>query len=136
MATLEELLSIEGVVAAGEFDPDGTLVDFQGSMDMSPEMAQMTAQFCATVTMMFNTLAGSYTRLSDMQWVPQQGWAYSGGDWTVAVGGGGYKGVFVETARADFNRLFEALVESETLRGTGPAGAPPGTGEVPPPRTA
>ena len=127
MATLEELLSIEGVVAAGEFDPDGTLVDFQASMDMSPEMAQMTAQFCATVTMMFNTLAGSYTRLSDMQWVPQQGWAYSGGDWTVAVGGGGYKGVFVETARADFNRLFEALVESDV------SAAPPTTMEEAPP---
>src|SRR5918911_1351879 len=133
MATLEELLSIEGVVAAGEFDPDGTLVDFQGSMDMSPEMAQMTAQFCATVTMMFNTLAGSYTRLSDMQWVPQQGWAYSGGEWTVAVGGGGYKGVFVETARANFNRLFGALVESEGLRRE-PGEAPRGTEGVPPPR--
>jgi roadblock/LC7 domain-containing protein len=84
MATLEELLNIEGVVAAGEFDPDGTLVDFRASMAMSPEMGQMTAQFCATVTMMFNTLASSYTQLSGMRWVPQQGWAYSGGDWTVA----------------------------------------------------
>jgi roadblock/LC7 domain-containing protein len=44
MATLEELLNIEGVVAAGEFDPDGTLVDFKASMAMSPEMAQMTAK--------------------------------------------------------------------------------------------
>ena len=136
MATLDELLNIEGVVAAGEFNADGSLVDYKARMDMSPEMAQMTAQFCATVTMMFNTLASSYTQLSGMRWVPQQGWAYSGGEWTVAIGGGGYKGVFVETARADFNKLFEALVESETLRGTEPAGAPPRTGEVPPPRTA
>ncbi|MBV9455705.1 MAG: DUF2173 family protein [Rubrobacter sp.] len=134
MATLEELLDIEGVIAAGEFDPDGSLVDFRASMDMSPEMAQMTAQFCATVTMMFNTLAGSYTRLSDMQWIPQQGWAYSGGDWTVAVGGGGYKGVFVETARADFNRLFEVLVESDvsTAPPTRMEEAPPRTGEASP----
>jgi roadblock/LC7 domain-containing protein len=134
MATLEELLNIEGVVAAGEFDPDGSLVDFRASMDMSPEMAQMTAQFCATVTMMFNTLAGSYTRLSDMQWVPQQGWAYSGGDWTVAVGGGGYKGVFVETARADFNKLFEVLVESDVSAAppTRMEEAPPVPGEASP----
>ena len=40
--------------------------------------------------------------------MPQQSWTYSGGDWTVAIGGG-RKGVFVETAKADFNRLFEVL---------------------------
>jgi len=110
MASLDDLLDIEGVVAAGEFAPDGELVDYKARMDMSPEMAQMTAQFCATVTMMFNTLAGSFTRLSGMNWVPQQGWAYSGGDWTAAIGGN--RGVFIETAKADFNQLFEALVGS------------------------
>jgi roadblock/LC7 domain-containing protein len=108
MTSLDDLLDIEGVAAAGEFTPEGDLVDYKAKMDMSEEMAQMTAQFCATVTMMFNTLAGSFTQLSGMNWVPQQGWAYSGGEWTVAIGGN--RGVFVETARADFNRLFEALV--------------------------
>jgi roadblock/LC7 domain-containing protein len=110
MTSLDDLLDIEGVAAAGEFTPDGELVDYKAKMDMSEEMAQMTAQFCATVTMMFNTLAGSFTQLSGMNWVPQQGWAYSGGEWTVAIGGN--RGVFVETAKADFNRLFEALVGS------------------------
>jgi roadblock/LC7 domain-containing protein len=118
MATLDELLNIEGVVAAGEFDADGTLVDYRERMGMSPEMAQMSAQFCATVTMMFNTLAGAFTQLSGMRWVPQQGWAYSGGEWTVAIGGGGYKGVFVETALADFNRLFEVLGGEQTVTTT------------------
>ncbi|HEX3035426.1 MAG TPA: DUF2173 family protein [Thermodesulfobacteriota bacterium] len=108
MAKLDDLLKIEGVVAVGEFTADGELVDFKSKMDMSPEMAAMTAQFCATVTMMFNTLAGAYTKLSGMKWVPQQGWAYSGGEWTVAIGGN--RGVFVETAKADFNKLFESLV--------------------------
>ncbi|TMB72743.1 MAG: DUF2173 family protein, partial [Deltaproteobacteria bacterium] len=61
MATLDELLKIDGVVAAGEFTTDGKLVDYKSKMDMSPEMAAMTAQYCATVTMMFNTLAGAYT---------------------------------------------------------------------------
>jgi roadblock/LC7 domain-containing protein len=110
MVTLEELLKIDGVAAAGEFSPDGSLMDYRANMDMSPEMAAKTAQFCATVTMMFNTLAGAFSQLSGMSWTPQQGWAYSGGDWTVAIGGGGYRGVFVETAKADFNKLFEVLV--------------------------
>jgi len=108
MASLDELLNVNGVVAAGEFTADGKLVDYKAKMDMSPEMATMAAQFCATVTMMFNTLAGGFTQLSKMNWVPQQGWAYSGGDWTVAIGGN--KGVFVETSKADFNKLFDVLV--------------------------
>ena len=85
-------------------------MDYKATMDMSQEMAEMTAQFTATVTMMFNTLASSYTQVSGMQWMPQQGWAYSGGDWTVAVGG--HRGVFIETEKADFNQLFEVLVGS------------------------
>ena len=45
-----------------------------------------------------------------MDWVPQHGWAYSGGEWTVCIGSGGTRGVLVETSKADFNRLFEVLV--------------------------
>lgn len=108
MASLDELLKIDGVVAAGEFTPDGKLVDYKANMDMSREMAEMSAQFCSTVTMLFNTLAGSFSQLSKMNWVPQQGWMYAGGDMTVAIGGN--KGVFIETAKADFNRLFKVLV--------------------------
>jgi len=77
--TLDELLKIRGVVAAGEFAPDGNLVNYLASMDMSRDMAAMTAQFVATVTMLFNTLAGAFSQLSKMKWVPQQGWAYTGG---------------------------------------------------------
>lgn len=105
---LDELLKIDGVVAAGEFTPDGNLVDFTSSMNMSRDLAAMSAQFTAAVTQLFNLLAGAFTQLSAMKWSPQQGWAYSGGDFTVAVGG--TRGVFVETAKADFNRLFEALI--------------------------
>jgi roadblock/LC7 domain-containing protein len=77
---------------------------------LAPGLAAGGAQFCATVSMLFDTLAGAFSQMSGMSWTPQQGWAYSGGDWTVAVGAGGRKGVFVETAKADFNKLFGALV--------------------------
>jgi len=108
MATLDELIKIDGVVAVGEFTADGKLVAYKANMDMTPELAAMSAQFCASVSMMFNTLAGAFTQLTPMQWVPQQGWAYSGGDMTIAVGGN--KGVFIKTEKADFNELFKALV--------------------------
>jgi roadblock/LC7 domain-containing protein len=110
MANLDELLKIDGVAAAGEFGKDGRLVDYKANMDMSREMAEMSAQFCATVSMLFDTLGGAFTQMSGMNWSPQQGWAYSGGDWTVAIGEGGTKGVFIETTKADFNRLFQELV--------------------------
>ncbi len=108
MASLDDLLALDGVVAAGEFGRDGSLKDHKANMDMSPELAAGTAQFCASVTMLFDVLAGAYGHIARMNWLPQRGWAFSGGDWTVAVGGN--KGVFVKTAEADFNRLFEVLV--------------------------
>src|SRR5262249_10897604 len=108
MAKLDDLLRIDGVMAAGEFAPDGTLVDYRANMNMPPEMAAMSAQFCATVSMMFTTLAATFSHLTPLQWTPQQGWAYSGGDMTVAVGG--RMGVFIRTDKADFNTLFRALV--------------------------
>jgi roadblock/LC7 domain-containing protein len=108
MAKLDDLLKIDGVMAAGEFEADGTLVDYRSNMNMPPEMAAMSAQFCATVSMMFSTLAGAFTHLTPMKWTPAQGWAYSGGEMTVAVGG--RFGVFIKTEKADFNQLFQALV--------------------------
>jgi roadblock/LC7 domain-containing protein len=49
--------------------------------------------------MLCNTLAGAFTHITKTQWVPQTVWSYSGGN----------TGVFVETAKADFNQLFKAL---------------------------
>ena len=110
IATLDQLVKIDGVVLAFEFASDGKLVNYKANVEMSSEMATMAAQFCASVTMNFNTLAGAFTRLSSMPWVPQQGWAYAGGEYTVAIGGDGYRGVFIESAKANFNQLFQMLV--------------------------
>jgi len=50
--------------------------------------------------------------MSKQNWAPQLGWAYASGEWTMAIGGNGYRGVFVQTVKADFNKLFEMLVGS------------------------
>ena len=114
MATRDELLEMDGVVAAGEFAPDGTLVDWAARMDMSPEMderivdlAPPTAKLCAEVTEMFNTRFGAFSGESGMTWTPQRGWLYCGGDWMVVIGG--HRGVFAETAKVDMSRLCGAL---------------------------
>jgi roadblock/LC7 domain-containing protein len=106
--SIDELMQIEGVVAAGEFTPDGKLLNYRSKLPMSAEVAGMCAELCAPVNVMFETLSEQFMRFSEMNWSPQKGWAYSGGAWTIAVGG--TRGVFVETSKADFNLLFRVLV--------------------------
>ena len=60
--------------ARGEFSLNGSLLDYEAKMDMPEEMAQMIAQYCDAVSIMFNALASSFTNLSGMNWVPQHGW--------------------------------------------------------------
>jgi roadblock/LC7 domain-containing protein len=110
MNKLDQLLETNGVRVAFEFKPDGELIDYRAKTNTSREMAAMMARYCATVTMQFQTLANSFTMASEMSWVPQRGWVYSSQDWTVVIGNGGYRGVFVETAKLDLNRIFEVLV--------------------------
>jgi roadblock/LC7 domain-containing protein len=107
-SSLNDLLKLKGVVAVGEFTTDGKLVDYKATMPMTEEMAATAAQFCSSISHLFNSLSGAYTKITGMPWVPQQGWAYTGGQYTVCVAGN--KGIFVETAKADFNQLFAALV--------------------------
>ncbi|MGH7231451.1 MAG: DUF2173 family protein [Nitrospiraceae bacterium] len=110
MATLDQLMQIMGVVAAGEFTAAGELVDFRSSMPMPQDQAGMTAQFCGTVSIMFNTLAKAYSHMyTNTNWLPPKFWAYGGGDIAMCVGG--TKGVFVQIANADFNQLFKALAD-------------------------
>jgi len=105
--SLDELLKFDGVVAAGIYSPDGKLVDYKSSTGMPKEMAEMTAKFCGTVNMMFDALASAYTQLYKMNWVPQHNWMYSGGDWTVIISG--TRGVFVESSKADLEKLLKGL---------------------------
>lgn len=120
--SLDDLLTLKGVIAAGEFAVDGKLLDLRLKGTPLPEdAALLTNQFAAAVSHLLGALAAAHGRISgllgvlaaghgrqsNVNWVPAQAWAYSGGDLTIAVGGS--RGVFVKTAEADFNGLFEAL---------------------------
>jgi roadblock/LC7 domain-containing protein len=104
--TLDELLKITGVIAAGEFRDDGSLVDVKGKIER--KVAEMAAQMSASTTRTFKQQAEQFTQASGMKWTPAMGWAFTGGDYTIAVMGN--KGVFVETAKIDFNKLFQELL--------------------------
>src|SRR5437879_12972088 len=116
MATLDQLMQIKGVVAAGEFTLAGELVNFRSAMSMPQDQAGMTAQFCNTVSIMFNTLATAYSHMyTNMSWLPPRFLAYGGGD--MAVCEGGTRGVLVEIGEADFNQLCKALADWSVLSG-------------------
>ncbi|HMV58813.1 MAG: DUF2173 family protein [Nitrospira sp.] len=109
--SLDELLTLKGVIASGEFAENGRLIAFRShGAPLPDDVALLTAQFSAAISQLLGVLAAAHSRLSGFNWIPQQGWAYSGGDLTIAVGGS--RGVFVRTAEADFNQLFEALIGS------------------------
>src|SRR3989442_11024628 len=101
MATLDQLMQIKGVMAAGEFTSTGELVDFRSAMSMPQDQAGMTAQFCNTVSIMLNTLAKAYLHMyTNMSWFPPKVWAYGGGP--MAVGGGGEERGFLDARQGRF----------------------------------
>lgn len=107
-ATLDDLMKIDGVTIAFEYVPDGTCVAYRGK-DISPEMAAMVTHYCALVTMMFKTLSSSFANFSEQNWIPPMDWSYTGGDYTVLIGAGGYRGVFIEKDKADLSELLAKL---------------------------
>lgn len=107
MANLDRLMVLNGAVSAGKFSPDGELVSFKG--DIPEDIAKLTARMCAANSLMGTSQAESYTRISGMNWLPFHGWAVAAGDYSVCVMGS--IGVFVETAKADFNDIFKVLSE-------------------------
>ena len=109
-AKLDALLDMDGVTVAFELTPGGKLKGYKAKSTLSKEEAELIAEFCASVTMSFNVLAHTFTKLSGQRWTPQGGWAYTSEHLSVAVGGQGHRGVFIETRKADFNHLFEVLV--------------------------
>jgi len=116
--SLDELLALKGVIASGEFAANGRLVDIRTKGSPLPDdVAGLTAQFAAAISQLLSTLAAAHTRISGLNWVPAQGWACSGGELTIAVGGN--HGVFVKTEEADFNQLFEALIGPRHLSAAG-----------------
>jgi roadblock/LC7 domain-containing protein len=107
MADLDKLMALSGATAAGEYATDGKLITYKG--ELAQEHAEMTALMCAANTLMGKMQAEGFTRYTGMNWRPFKGWPVSAGDYTVCVMGN--IGVFVETAKADFNAIYKTLDE-------------------------
>jgi roadblock/LC7 domain-containing protein len=109
MANLDRLMGLSGATAAGEFTTGGDLVTYKG--DLPEDIARVIAKMCAANSLMGETQADSFTRISGMKRTPLpfHGWAVAAGDHSVCVIGN--IGVFVETAKADFNDIYRVLSE-------------------------
>ena len=99
---LENALARPGTLAAGRFTPDGRLVEHRANVEITDELAAITSQFAATVTMLLRTFAASYSVLSQIPLVPFHGWIYSGGDMTGVVEGDLWS--VIRTANSSFRR--------------------------------
>jgi roadblock/LC7 domain-containing protein len=104
---LNKVMQLAGAVAAGHFSDDGKMLAKEGHID--EETAHMVAMMCAANTMMGKMQAENFSKHSQMHWAPFHGFAVSAGDYTVCTMG--HVGVFVETAKADFNQVFKVLGE-------------------------
>jgi len=105
MANLDQLLSIKGVWAAGEFSHDGKLLAYKGNI--SGEEAAMAAMMCAANAMIAEMQTQGFTAMSGKEWTPFAGFALTGPKYSVCVGKG--VGVFVNNDEVSFNEVFKAL---------------------------
>jgi roadblock/LC7 domain-containing protein len=91
--SLDELLTLKGVIASGEFAPNGKLLDFRSKGATLPDdVALLTDQFATAVGQLLGALASAHGRItgllgilaaghgrkSRVNLMPEQGWAYSG----------------------------------------------------------
>jgi len=105
MVNLDRLMTLGGALAAGEFSADGDLVSYKG--DFPNDTARYIATVCAGKSLLGASEMEGITRITGMNWLPFHGWAVSAGDYSICVIG--HIGVFVETAKADFNEIFRLL---------------------------
>ena len=89
MSEFNELLAVDGVLMAGRLGPDWQLAEHKtkGLFIEVPAAVAAMGTFCAAIQMMFQALGTAMGGLSPERWAPTQGWACSGGDYTIAFVG-------------------------------------------------
>ena len=103
---LEELMSLPGAFAAGEFSDDGKLLAYYGNID--EKSAEIAAMMCAANKLMGNMQAKGWSFYTGQEgFYPVRGFAVAGGKYAACIMGN--VGVFVELDKADFDKTFEVL---------------------------
>ncbi len=112
MIGLDRLLKIDGVVAAGQFSEDGTIIREVGEM---PEDLTESGELCVRQNRASSDFLKSLNAKLPRDYGSLVGWIIWGSKYSVVVVGN--TRVFVVTGRGDYNQLMTDLAGSEA---TGP----------------
>jgi len=105
MIGLDRLMKRDGVVAAGQFAKDGTVVRAVGSMDAAT-MGRV-AHICMAHQAQAQETTDQLDRTTPQSWQGLHGWILWAGEYALCVSGD--TGVFVQASRANFNQLMVDL---------------------------
>ena len=105
MIGLDRLMKRDGVVAAGQFAEDGSVIRSVGNMDA--ETMQRVAKICFAHQSQAHDAAKELDGGTPLNWRDLNGWTLWGGEYALCVSGD--TGVFVQASRADFNQLMVDL---------------------------
>ncbi|CAK0779282.1 DUF2173 family protein [Gammaproteobacteria bacterium] len=109
MSLITQLLSIPGVIAAGEFSHRGERFTHAGLLD--PQQARMASIMCSANSMAIHMQAGILDSLvGEGGLTPVRGWIVRGGHFTVCVMGQRF--CFLEQESASLNQVV-ALMKAE-----------------------
>ena len=119
MTVFDELVSLDGVIMAGRFGPDGRLAEqkVEGLFVEYPPAQQMAEWVCAAVNAMFNTMAYALNSQSPaaqmgVGWLPVKNWSLTAGDYFIDVRGD--RVLFGETEKVkSFDELWRLMREGE-----------------------
>ena len=105
MIGLDRLIERKGVLAAGQFSKDGTVLRAVGDMDK--EEMKKVAAICLGHAGSAEKTVKDLDAGTSLEWSSLDGWVVWGGRYALCVSGD--VGVIVESSKADFNQLMVDL---------------------------
>ncbi len=107
MSVVAELMSLPGVVAAGEYSYRGDRYSYQGRM--SDEMARMASIMCRATSLGVNMECNMLgTLCEDCGLAPARGWAVRGPQFTVCVMSNVF--CFIDNERGSLNDTLHTML--------------------------
>jgi len=112
MSMLEKFLKIDGVIAAGEFTPDGKCKNHVGKVTKGN--AEELANYCSTIDKLLETMGNMHKKAGVLDLEPYHGFVHCGGKFTLFAGKK-YYAVADETA--DWNEVSWASLQGKFPEG-------------------
>ena len=112
MSIIERFLKIDGVVAAGEFTPEGECKSHMGKM--AKANAEEMAKYCATVGKLIEMMGEMHKKTKTIDLDPYHGFVHCGGKFTLFAG---KKYFAIADETADWNEVSWASLQGKFPEG-------------------